>query len=112
MSTKRIVVSDLSGELAAATARWGLAGDWFEIDLTDGEFEQLRAQMSGDVAQSRWASNAIGAAGGRVVPFTTAAERRAIRAWARSRGLDLAEPGHIPLGIYRAYRKAQEDVGE
>lgn len=103
MTTKniKVVESDLSGEADAATVTFGIAGTWFEIDLTEQEQAEFFAQLKTYQDAARKATTAPGRR--RHVPETTPAQREEIRAWAAAQGLEVAQRGRIPKNVIAAW---------
>lgn len=106
MVTRNIKVSDLSGESNASTIKLGADGNWYEIDLTDAERQELNLLLSAYLEVGRKAS---GPPSRRLIPTTTATERAQIRTWATRQGYDVAPRGVIPKRVYRAYIAAHDD---
>jgi hypothetical protein len=110
-------LDDVDGSEAAETIRFGVDGVAYEIDLSDKNAQRLRDSMG------RW-TNAARRTGGRAVRRPAApaggdsplgdgsragdaAQRIAIREWARSRGDKIADRGRIPDHIVDAFHAAQ-----
>ncbi|MEU6261880.1 histone-like nucleoid-structuring protein Lsr2 [Saccharopolyspora shandongensis] len=106
MAKREVVESDLSGKPDAATVTFGLAGTWYEIDLTDEEKKKLEQVLKTYLTKGRQASEKHEKK--RVVPETTPEEREEIRAWARQKGYEFAERGRIPKNVLAAYDKAHK----
>lgn len=105
MSTRTVIVSDLSGEPDAVTTRLGRGDAWYEVDLTPAELDRLESDLGAYLAVARRVEGVTPSR--RFVPQTTLTEREQIRAWARSNDFALADRGKIPNRIYLAYRAAQ-----
>lgn len=108
MVTHTILVSDLSGEPAAATRTLGYAEEWHEVDLTAAEQQELEALLEPYLRAGRAVGPSLAPAKKRVVPETTAAERKAIRIWGREQGFEFADRGRIPKRVYNAYQAAHD----
>ena len=52
MAIRSIIESDMSGEAGAHTLTFGLEGQWYEIDLTDAEADDLRKALQPYLAVS------------------------------------------------------------
>lgn len=108
MATKPITFSDLSGEMGADTVKFGLGADTWEIDLTDGEKEDLEQALTPFIEKARRAARP------RPVKARSrddeAAKRRArIREWAESQGLECPKNGKIPMEVEAAYKAGHAD---
>ncbi|WP_258234008.1 histone-like nucleoid-structuring protein Lsr2 [Brevibacterium oceani] len=103
MAIEKIIKSDISGEMDAATVTFGLGGTWYEIDLTDEEQKELQKRFTDYLKAGR---KAQAKPSNRFVPDTTPEEREEIRAWAKENGYELADYGKIPNKIYKAYQEA------
>ncbi len=94
------IVDDLDGSGAAATVGFGLDGVSYEIDLSEENAAQLRADLS------RWVQAARKVTGARKVaskPTRGTSDAAAIRAWARGKGIEVSERGRIPAEIRAQY---------
>ena len=105
MVSKTVTESDLSGAADAEETFIGVEGEWFAVDLTEGEAAELKSTLDPYVQAGRVAS-LPGTVGRRHVPETTPEEREAIREWARSNGLKVADYGQIPGAVYDAHAEA------
>ena len=108
MATKPITFSDLSGEMGADTVKFGLGADTWEIDLTDGEKEELEQVLTPFIEKARRAARP------RPVKARSrddeAAKRRArIREWAESQGLECPKNGKIPMEVGADYKAGHID---
>ncbi|MDQ0648648.1 hypothetical protein QFZ53_002844 [Microbacterium natoriense] len=106
MVTRNIRVSDLSDEENAFTVKLGSAGSWYEVDLTESEQQDLAEMLRTYMEVGR---KVAGPPSRRIVPTTTADERRQMRSWARGQGYRVAERGVIPKQVYRAYVDVHRD---
>jgi hypothetical protein len=97
------LVDDLHGTHTGdvATVHFGLDGVGYEIDLTKHDRNALRRALQEYVAAAR-----------RIRPprpdtsVRSREDARAIRRWARHRGLSLADRGRLPNAVIRAFREA------
>lgn len=110
MATRTVHVSDLSGEPDAATVTIGFDKTWSEIDLTDGERDELQRLLQSYLSAGRKIGPTLNRK--RVVPETTVEEREEIRTWAKANEYQLAEYGRIPKKILAAYNQAHSGPGE
>lgn len=113
MATKNysVVESDLSGEQGATTVTFGYKDVWYEIDLTTSEDKELAKALSTYLKAGRTKAPEPKTVRNLNVPETTFAEREQIRAWARTKGYDLAARGRIPMPIYHEYQEAHKKKG-
>jgi hypothetical protein len=102
---QRVVVTlfdDMDGGEAAETVSFGLDGKSYEIDLSDGNAQQLRDLLSPYIQAGRKQSRS-----GKTYRRTSVAPDPAtVRAWAQSRGMDLPARGRIPKHVYEAFAEA------
>lgn len=111
MSTKNLIVSDLSGRPDAVPTSFGYAGAWYEIDLTAAEQEEFERCLSAYLRGARRIGTAVvKPLPPRLVPSTTPEQRAAIRAWARENGHRLSYYGQIPNAIHGAYAAAHAEA--
>lgn len=107
------LVDDLDGGVAQESVSFGLDHVDYEIDLSDGHAEALRAVLAPYVAAGRRtggrrparaaatarpASSAPSAGSGR-----SRSDNAEIRAWAAKHGVTLAERGRLPGRVIEAY---------
>ena len=107
MAQKTIVklTDDLDGEPASETVRFALDGVSFEIDLSTRNAEALRRTLEPWTGAAR----KVGAGGlrrPRPVVTPVGVDTRAVRAWARSNGVELSSRGRIPADVVERYRAA------
>lgn len=110
MAQKTVVelIDDLDGEPADGTVEFALDGKAFEIDLSDVNAKRLRESLAEFVAAARKAGSTAPARARRAERATADRdENQAIREWARSQGLAVADRGRIPADVIEAYRKAE-----
>jgi hypothetical protein len=100
------LVDDLDGSSAATTVTFGLDGQTYELDLTDGHANELRTLFAPYVKAGRWS----GTEGRRPSRRSSARATRtsspnnaAIRTWAQQQGLAVSSRGRIPDHVRRAY---------
>ncbi|GHF25433.1 MULTISPECIES: histone-like nucleoid-structuring protein Lsr2 [Streptomyces] len=101
---QRVVVTlsdDIEGGEAAETVAFGLDGKSYEIDLNTANAKKLRKLLAPYVAAGRKKSRS-----GRVYRRTSVApDPAAVRAWARSHGMDVPPRGRIPKKVYEAFNE-------
>lgn len=111
------LVDDLDGGQADETVEFGLDGVAYQIDLSNDHAAELRETVSGFVSYARRAggrkkpgprrSGGDRASGGaKSGARGDRAQNKAIREWARKRGLDVSDRGRIPADIVEQYHKA------
>lgn len=94
------IIDDLDGSLASSTVGFALDGVSYEIDLSDENAAQMRADFS------RWVNAARKVTGTRraaAKPARSGSDAAAIRAWARAKGVEVSERGRIPAEIRAQY---------
>jgi hypothetical protein len=122
MAERLLLICDLHDTLALATdrARLDLAGDVVELDLCTEHVEELRALIDrllpstrSDRRRARSSKPAAGgrrrASGGASSPAggsdsLSAAEREAVREWARANGVAVSTRGRLAADVIRQYR--------
>lgn len=118
MAQKVIVelVDDLDGTAGegVSTVRFGLAGVDYEIDLTETNANQLRAELADYVAAARRTvpvgrGIASRRSAGSTRPAADREKTKAIREWARGNGWAVAERGRIPENVIAAYEDAHSE---
>ncbi|MEU2872955.1 Lsr2 family protein [Streptomyces olivoreticuli] len=102
---QRVVVTladDIDGGEAAETVSFGLDGKSYEIDLNTANAKKLRVALAPFVEAGRKQSRS-----GKVYRHTPVApDPSAVRAWARSHGMDVPPRGRIPKRVYEAFNAA------
>ncbi|GAA0476664.1 Lsr2 family protein [Streptomyces stramineus] len=103
---QRVVVTlsdDIDGGEAAETVTFGLDGKSYEIDLNTANAKKLRVALAPYLEAGRKQSRS-----GRAYRRTSvAADPSAVRAWARSHGMDVPPRGRIPKRVYEAFNAAE-----
>ena len=92
-------VSDLSGEEGAETVRFALDGTDYEIDLTPGEAEEMRAGVRPFADKARRKHVPRSKAGRK----PSRSDLPEIREYARARGHEINERGRVPQRIIDEY---------
>lgn len=126
-----LYLDDVDGSKASETVKFGLDGTAYEIDLSEGNANELRGALEkfvggarkvtagakrGRKPGQRRAKRSPAAEDGSASEGTPAAssngaassreEKQAIRAWARKAGFDIGDRGRIPAEITEAYAAA------
>jgi len=110
MARREMVVleDDLVGGEAAETVRFALDGTVYEIDLNSKNAEKLRDSVAKYVQVARKVGRGGVVVGGRLHRGGSSAsdreQNKAIRAWAKKAGWDIADRGRIPQEIVDEYR--------
>ncbi|MGP3923869.1 MULTISPECIES: histone-like nucleoid-structuring protein Lsr2 [unclassified Streptomyces] len=99
---QRVVVTlsdDIDGGEAAETVTFGLDGKFYEIDLNTANAKKLRGALAPYVEAGRKRSKS-----GKAYRHTAVApDPAAVRAWARSHGMEVPPRGRIPKKVYEAF---------
>jgi uncharacterized membrane protein len=99
------LTDDIDGSEAVATVTFGYQGRQYEIDLNQKNFDRLAKALAPFIQHGRTVRadgrqrRRRGAAG-----TTRATDTKAIRQWARERGLQVSERGRIPAAIVERYQ--------
>lgn len=98
------LVDDIDGGEAHETVPFTIDGTSYEIDLSSENAKILRDRLSPYVEHARKAGTSGRRRRGR---GASSRERSAeIRAWAKSRGIDVNERGRIPVTVVEQYEAA------
>ena len=105
MATRTVteLLDDITGQAADETVYFGLDGVEYEIDMTAKNAAALRNALG------PWQEHArkLARHGGPVMRHVpSGVDNRAVRAWAASNGIELAERGRIPSHVIEQYREA------
>jgi len=105
-SVSVIITDDLDGTEGAQTVAFGFEGASYEIDLSAKNRARLEKALAPFIAASRKAprrgrARGSGRTGGGGQP-----DRAAIRAWAKTAGLQVSERGRISAELIRQYKAA------
>ncbi|EXU66919.1 MULTISPECIES: histone-like nucleoid-structuring protein Lsr2 [Streptomyces] len=99
---QRVVVTlsdDLEGGEAEETVTFGLDGKLYEIDLNSANASKLRDALAPYVEAGRKRARS-----GKTYRRTAVApDPAAVRAWARSNGMEVPPRGRIPKKVYEAF---------
>jgi hypothetical protein len=109
MATRTIVTTldDLDGSEATETVRFGLDGTDYEIDLNDSHAHELRETLSRYASAGRKLSKSGRAL--HLVKVPAQHDLSAVRAWARSQGLDVADKGRISSSVLAMYDNREKN---
>ncbi|MGR3936810.1 MULTISPECIES: histone-like nucleoid-structuring protein Lsr2 [Streptomyces] len=103
---QRVVVTlsdDLDGGAAEETVTFGLDGKSYEIDLTASNASKLRDALAPYVEAGRKRARS-----GKTYRRTSVApDPAAVRAWARSHGMEVPPRGRIPKKVYEAFNESR-----
>ncbi|MFD7504238.1 Lsr2 family protein [Streptomyces sp. NPDC059850] len=103
---QRVVVTlsdDIDGGAAEETVTFGLDGKSYEIDLTSANASKLRDALAPFVEAGRKRSRS-----GKTYRRTSVApDPAAVRAWARSHGMEVPPRGRIPKKVYEAFNESR-----
>jgi nucleoid-associated protein Lsr2 len=103
-SVSVIVTDDLDGSENAETVSFGFDGVTYEVDLAAKNRAKLEKALAPFIEAGRKAPRAAARRAGR--PSGSSADRGAVRAWARERGLKVSERGRVSADIMRQYEAA------
>ncbi len=101
------LVDDLDGGDAESTVLFGLDGAQYEIDLSTGHAEELRATLARYIGAGRKVTGTARRAGqnGRKAPAGSISNTE-VRTWAKAQGLEIKERGRVSADILAQYRTA------
>ena len=102
-----LFIDDLDGSKAEGTARFGLDGTEYEIDLNAEHAQALRDALA------RYVQAARGAGGGPRRPARSARGARAggvhsteVREWAKAQGIEVKDRGRVPAELVVKFKAA------
>lgn len=101
-----ILTDDLDGGDAEETVQFGLDGTQYEIDLSAKNATKLRSLFAKYVGAGTRVGR-LGTIHRSVGRGSDAEENRAIRAWAETKGIEVAPRGRIPVDLIKRYRADQ-----
>ena len=105
--TTVVLVDDLNGDPADTTIRFGLDSREYELDLTNGNAQELRDLFNRYIPAARKVSGGRRrSTAGPVKAEFTAVDPAAVRAWAKSNGVEVSPRGRIKASVLEAYRAA------
>lgn len=103
-----LLVDDVDGSEAAETVSFSLDGVSYEIDLSEGNADKLRTELSSWVGHARRSGGARRSSPGR--RGSTRPARRSdtgsVREWARANGHKVSDRGRISSEVQAAYEAA------
>lgn len=97
------LIDDLDGTPADETVAFALDGVAYEIDLTAEHAQQLRDAFSPFLHEAR---KTVGLGRPALHRVEVAPDPRAVKSWARARGIALPPRGKVPAEVLEAYRAA------
>jgi hypothetical protein len=100
------LVDDLDGDQAAETVTFGVDGRVFEIDLSPANAERLRGVFAPLVQAGRRRGKPTPAQAAPKQRTTATVDReqaQAVRDWARSQGMPVADKGRISREVLAAF---------
>ena len=104
--TVTYLVDDIEGGDAAETVKFGLDGVDYEIDLSEKNAAALRDSLAKFVSAGRRIGRSAGkqvSTRGRGQASTDREQNKAIREWAKRKGLTISERGRISQDIVDQY---------
>lgn len=96
-----VLVDDIDGGPADETVSFALDGNFYEIDVSNGNARRLRDALSSYIGHARKAPRQ-GRRSGTRRPAGRGRNAE-IRSWAKSQGISVNERGRIPGDIVRRY---------
>ncbi len=100
-----VLEDDLEGGLADETVHFGLDGLAYEIDLSSGRAEQLRAALAPFVTAGRRAGSGPTRSAGRSRRASSrGVDSEAVRSWAAEQGIAVKRRGRVPAAVLELYR--------
>lgn len=106
MATRTLLIDDMDGSEADRTVSFALEGQSYTLDLSEKNASSLRAALKPFIEAATRVKDERSSV---VQQSQTGIEQRAaIRAWARKRGLDVAERGRIPADVVDAFNAAHK----
>ena len=104
MSSRTLVIleDDVDGGEADETIEFALDGSTYNIDLSDSNAKKLRGALDGYISKARKVSGKRSR--GRKVP--TGVDLKAVRAWAKSNGVEISERGRVSQNVLEQYQAA------
>lgn len=105
MAQKIIVTlqDDLDGSPAAETVLFALDGVEYEIDLSEENARTFRRRLEPYIGRARRVGRAQPHQQRRTAPSPT--DSRAIREWAKERGIQLKDRGRLPANVAHEYEQ-------
>ena len=104
MASRTIVLleDDVDGSKADETIEFGIDGTTYAIDLSGSNAKKLRGALDSYISKARKVS------GRRSTnrKASSGVDLRAVRAWAASNGVELANRGRVPASVLEQFRAA------
>jgi len=100
-----LYIDDIDGGEAAGTARFGLDGADYEIDLSAEHTDELHATLRTYIDHARKIGGTSRRAS-RSRRAGSAIETTAVRTWAREQGIDIKDRGRVPADVVAKYEAA------
>lgn len=100
-----VLVDDLDGTAADESVTFGLDGTTYEIDLTGANAASLREALSTYVEHARKVTGGT-RRGRKTSSAASTSNTKAVREWAKSKGLEVSERGRISADVQQAYDAA------
>lgn len=102
------LLDDLDGTAADETLKFGLDGMNYEVDLSARHAEQLRSSLARYVLRARRLGRAAAnapkiRAGGTAPARTDREQNRAVRDWAKAKGIEVSDRGRIATSLLQQY---------
>lgn len=101
-----VLVDDIDGSAATETVSFSLDGASYEVDLNEAHASELRGAFGPWISAGRRTSSRKAQSRARKAQ-AGGSDAAAIRAWAKSAGMDVPERGRIPAKIREAYDAAR-----
>lgn len=103
-----VLVDDIDGSDADRTVSFTYEGTEYEIDLSDKNAERFESALEPYLAKARKTSSGRGRRRAASAPRTgRSSEASEIRAWARSKGMQVPDRGRIPTEVRDAWEAAK-----
>jgi hypothetical protein len=106
MASKIIVevIDDLDGSKAEETVRFSIDGTEYEIDLSGTHSKKLRDALQPFVKAGRRVGGKRSGRGSSAA--TDGKQSKAIREWAKHRGMQVSDRGRVSAEVQKAYNEA------
>jgi hypothetical protein len=103
-----VLTDDLDGGEADETVQFALDGVSYEIDLSEGNAENLREALAAYVAAGRrlGGRSVRRSASGKSRPAAERVDLSDLRAWARENGYQVSDRGRVSSEVRAAYEAA------
>jgi hypothetical protein len=104
--TKVVFTDDVDGSEAIGTARFGLEGTSYEVDLSQKNADKLAKVLAPYVAAGR---KTVNGPGRRATSSTRPAGPRSqeVRTWAKGQGIEVKDKGRVPAELINKFQAAQ-----